>query len=125
MSVFQDAPSEENVPASPGRDVGEDSSAIDGVDLVSIQQRGNRRIRKIDWLKILDICDRAAEEEPGKWAKVGVLDRSVRTHIASGRYSYIDPTKYEVTTRKNDEPGASKSSGYLFMRRRVENSEEN
>lgn len=125
MSVFANQASNDYGTESSGSGVGEDSKQIDGITFESIEQRRGRRVRSVDWAKILEICDKAAIEEPGKWGLVGVFDRSVRSHIANGRYSYIDPKKYEVTTRKVDDPNAPKNRGYLYMRRRVENPQEN
>lgn len=72
----------------------------------------NRRIRKVDWVKVMHELD----QKPGEWALIGILDRSVRTHIARGRYKYIDPAMYEVTTaRVEDGP---RNLGYIYMRRR-------
>ena len=51
----------------------------------------------------------------GEWAEVGVFSPSVASHIRSGRYPSVDPTKFEVTTQKADQPGRS----YLFARLRV------
>lgn len=123
MSVFEQQTPASDAPDGAGSHVGRDSSEIDGVTFEKMQEREGRRIRKVDWVKMLEICDKAAIEEPGKWGLIGVFDRSVRSHIANGRYSYIDPSKYEVTTRKINDPNAKKNTGYLYMRRRVENSD--
>lgn len=97
----------------------EDHSVIQEINFVKLPEQ-KRRVRKVDWLKVMHELD----QEPGEWALIGVLDRSVRSHIARGRYAYIDPALYEVTTTRLDSDGP-RNLGYLFMRRRVEDSAKN
>lgn len=54
------------------------------------------RVRNIDWRRAISELDASP---PGTAVYVGILDQSVRTHINTGRYSYIDPTKYRSYTR--------------------------
>lgn len=70
------------------------------------------RVRKVDWLKVLSMLD----EKPGEWHIVGEFDQSLRTRIRQGSYSYIDPAKYEVVTRRA--AGKPRTRGDLYMRRR-------
>lgn len=77
-----------------------------------------RRVRLVDWAAVLKQLDQAAIDTPGDWGEIGVFDQSLRTHIRQGRYAHIDPTKYEVTTRRA--PGEKRSRAILFMRRRPE-----
>lgn len=51
------------------------------------------RVRKVDWRRVLD---ELAKRPAGTPVLVAELDQSVRTHIRQGRYSYIDPAKYDV-----------------------------
>ncbi len=78
-----------------------------------------RRVRLVDWEKVLTQLDAAAAEGSTEWGLVGVFDQSIRTHIRQGRYKHIDPTKYEVTTRLS--PGEKRSRAMLYMRRKVAN----
>jgi hypothetical protein len=53
-----------------------------------------RRVRKVDWLKVVD----TARHNPDKWIKVGPLDGAIATRLRTGRYRYIDPGSIEVKT---------------------------
>lgn len=77
-----------------------------------------RRVRLVDWAAVLKQLDQAAIDNPEgeEWGRIGVFDQSLRTHIRQGRYAHIDPTKYEVTTRRA--PGEKRSRAILFMRRK-------
>jgi hypothetical protein len=97
----------------------ENSQIIDQINFVALPDK-KKRIRKVDWMKVLEELD----QNPGEWALIGIFDRSIRSHIAHGRYSYIDPALYEVTTTKLDS-GYPKNMGNLFMRRRVANTQNN
>ena len=89
-----------------------DRPVIDSITFTAEPERPKRRVRKVNWLKVLEELD----QKPGEWALIGIFDRSVRTHIAKGRYTYIDPALYETTTtRLEDGP---RNLGHLFMRRR-------
>ena len=77
-----------------------------------------RRVRLVDWAAVLKQLDQAAIDTPGDWGIIGVFDQSLRTHIRQGRYRHIDPTKYEVTTRRA--PGEKRSRAVLLMRRKPE-----
>jgi predicted choloylglycine hydrolase len=90
----------------------DDGSAISSVEFAEPNTTPKRRIRRVDWVKILSILD----SKPGEWAKIDEFDQSVRSHIRSGRYSYIDPTLYEAVTERI--AGKPRSRGMLFMRRR-------
>lgn len=94
-----------------------DSHVIEQVNFTTIPRR---RVRKVDWVKVMQELD----QKPGEWALIGVLDRSTRSHIARGRYAYIDPAKYEATTSRLDSDGP-RNMGHLYMRRRVEDSQGN
>ena len=93
--------------------MGNDRPIIETVTFTAEPNRPKRRVRKVDWLKVLAELD----QKPGEWALIGVFDRSVRTHIAKGRYEYIDPNLYETTTTTLED--GPKNLGHLFMRRRV------
>lgn len=70
------------------------------------------RVRKIDWQRVISELDALPAETQ---AFIGVVDQSVRTHIKKGRYSYIDPSRYDVWTEAV--PG-SRTQARLFMQRR-------
>lgn len=70
------------------------------------------RVRKIDWRRVISELDAMPPETQ---AFIGVVDQSVRTHIKKGRYSYIDPSRYDVWTEAV--PG-SRTQARLFMQRR-------
>lgn len=89
-----------------------DSKPIDTVDFVASRNPYKRRIRKVDWLKILAVLD----EKPGEWGLVGQFDQSVRSHINTGRYAYIDPALYEAVSEHV--PNAPRNQAYIFVRRR-------
>ncbi len=93
------------------------SEAIGGVTFTS-EELQPRRVRLVDWEAVLKQLDQAAIESPGDWGRIGVFDQSLRTHIRQGRYKHIDPTKYDVTTRRA--PGEKRSRAILFMRRKPE-----
>lgn len=69
------------------------------------------RLRNIDWKKVIALAD----AEPGKAQYVGVMDQSMRTHIKKGRFSYIDPAKYEVWTRRD---GEARNRARLYILRK-------
>lgn len=69
------------------------------------------RVRKVNWLKVLEILD----ANPGQWHLIGEFDQSIRTHIRKGRYKYIDPTKYECVTRRI--AGKAPTRANVHMRR--------
>jgi len=91
--------------------VARDNPEITGVTFVGEDVVAQRRIRRVDWDKIMKILD----SNPGEWAAIGEFDQSVRTHIRNGRYSYIDPSKYQASTRKI--PGKPRTRATLLMRR--------
>lgn len=91
--------------------MGTDSVPIDTIEFAEPQSGPKRRIRKVDWLSVLAVLDK----NPGKWAKIGEFDQSLRSHIRSGRYSYIDPSLYQAITEKIE--GKPRNRGMLFMRR--------
>lgn len=68
------------------------------------------RVRKIDWLKVLEQCDTHGS------VFVGVVDQSMRTHIRKGRFSYIDPAKYDVWTESHE---GSRTQARLYMSKRA------
>lgn len=70
------------------------------------------RVRKIDWQRVISELETLPPETQ---AFIGVVDQSVRTHIKKGRYSYIDPSRYDVWTEGI--PG-SRTQARLFMQRR-------
>jgi hypothetical protein len=75
-----------------------------------------RRVRLVDWHKVLKQLDEASINNPGDWGLVGEFDQSLRTHIRQGRYKYIDPAVYEVTTRRA--AGKQRSRALLYMRKK-------
>ena len=70
-----------------------------------------RRIKQTDWLSVIDFLD----ENPAATAFVGVMDQSIRTHIRNGRFSYIDPDKYEVWTEAEN---GSRTRARLYMKKK-------
>lgn len=90
------------------------SDAVTEVEFTS-ENLQPRRVRLVDWAAVLKQLDQAAVDNPGDWGIIGVFDQSLRTHIRQGRYKHIDPTKYQVTTRKA--PGEKRSRAVLLMRR--------
>lgn len=94
-----------------------DSPAIESVTLADPPKTSGIRVRKVNWLKVLSLLD----EKPGEWHLIGEFDQSLRTHIRHGRYKYIDPTKYEVVTRRVvGKEHTTRAS--IYMRRIVEGS---
>lgn len=91
--------------------MGPDSSAIDTA-VIADPPESNRRVRKVNWIKVLEIVD----QSPGKWHLIGEFDQSVRTHIKQGRYSYIDPAKYDACTGKIDGKGRQRANLFLMRR---------
>jgi len=74
---------------------------------------GHRR----DWRKVCDLCD----ANPGRWVRVGIMDRSVATHIRNRRYPSVDPSLYQVVARRQANIEYSgRSQMTLFMRRRAD-----
>jgi hypothetical protein len=71
----------------------------------------SRRIRQTDWLSVIDFLD----QNPAATAFVGVMDQSIRTHIRNGRFSYIDPNKYEVWTEAE---AGSRTRARLYMKKK-------
>lgn len=69
------------------------------------------RVRKIDWRRAVTELEAAP---PGTAVYVGILDQSVRTHINTGRYEYIDPDKYRAYTRGI--PG-SRTQSHIYLYR--------
>jgi len=93
----------------------ENSGSVTGVNFTS-KHMNLRRIRLVDWEKVLTQLDEASLSGSTEWGLVGTFDQSVRTHIRQGRYKSIDPSKYEVTTRLS--PGEKRSRALLYMRRK-------
>ena len=71
-----------------------------------------RRVRKVDWAKVLKILD----ENPGTMHLIGEFNQSVRSHINQGRYPYIDPSLYFAVTEKVVD--APRTRGLLYMMRK-------
>jgi hypothetical protein len=65
--------------------------------------------RGTDWEAVIA----EVEALDGKWGRVGQYHQSVVTRIREGKYPAVDPTKYEVTSRRDPETGKS----WLWMRR--------
>ena len=84
---------------------------IDEVTFSELQDFPAKRIRKVDWDKVLTQLD----TQPGVWGLVGEFDQSMRTHINKGRFSYIDPALYEAAARKINGHRAN-----IYIRRRLE-----
>lgn len=78
----------------------------------SDQRTPKQRVRKIDWKRVIHELDQLPAGTP---VLVATLDQSVRTHIKSGRYAYIDPDKYEVWTVKKE---GSRTLADIYMMRR-------
>ena len=74
--------------------------------------RARARVKDIDWQRVIAEVDALPD---GDAAFVGVMDQSMRTHIRNGRFSYIDPSKYEVWTESDN---GSRTRARLFMRRK-------
>jgi hypothetical protein len=92
------------------------STAIESVTPAEPPKSSGIRVRKVNWVKVLSLLD----EKPGEWHLIGEFDQSLRTHIRQGRYKYIDPSKYEVVTRRLE--GERTTRATLYMRRIVEGS---
>lgn len=84
---------------------------IKEVTFGELQELKTKRVRKVDWYKVLAQLD----ANPGVWGLVGEFDQSMRTHINKGRFSYIDPTIYEAAARKTVGHRAN-----IHVRRRIE-----
>jgi hypothetical protein len=97
-----------------------DNDTIDTVtflppeDLDMLEFKKKSRVRKVNWVKILEIMD----SKPGEWALIGEFDQSLATHIRKHRYSYIDPSLYQVTCVRGID--MKRNRGHLYMRR-IEN----
>jgi hypothetical protein len=70
------------------------------------------RVKNVDWQRVITEVDALPE---GKSVVIKDVDQSMRTHIRKGRFSYIDPSLYEVWTERI--PG-SRTRANLFMRRK-------
>ncbi len=70
------------------------------------------RVKNVDWQRVITEVDALPE---GKSVVINDVDQSMRTHIRKGRFSYIDPSLYEVWTERI--PG-SRTRANLFMRRK-------
>lgn len=70
------------------------------------------RVRKVDWREVVTQLDQLPA---GTAVLVATLDQSVRTHIKNGRYSYIDPDKYEVWTELVE---GSRTQANIYMMKR-------
>ena len=68
------------------------------------------RVKKIDWRAVLRHAD---ELGPDFAVFVGEVDQSMRTHIRKGRFSYIDPSRYEVWTHAIE---GSRTRARLYLR---------
>jgi hypothetical protein len=88
------------------------SDAISRVVPAEPPETKSIRVRKVDWIKVLAILD----AKPGEFHLIGEFDQSLRTKIREGRYSYIDPSLYEVVTRRI--PDKPRTRADLYMRRR-------
>jgi hypothetical protein len=71
------------------------------------------RIKNVDWRAVLEHADNLG---PDFAVCVGELDQSIRTHIRKGRFSYIDPEKYEVWTRGVE---GSRTRARLYLRKKA------
>lgn len=78
----------------------------------SNDQRARPRVKDIDWQRVVAEVDALPD---GKCVVVADVDQSMRTHIRKGRFSYIDPSKYEVWTQKLPN---SRTRADLYMRRK-------
>lgn len=76
-------------------------------------RRPKPRIKQIDWQSVIKHAD---EVGPDSAVLVGEVDQSMRTHIRKGRFSYIDPTKYEVWTHAVE---GSRTRARLYLRRKA------
>lgn len=82
------------------------------IEAVTPAEPPNRRIRLVNWGKVLAILD----ANPGTWHLIGEFNQSLRTHINQGRYPHIDPTLYLAKTGKAD--GKDRKRGNLYMMRK-------
>lgn len=89
-----------------------DNTAISAVAPAEPPKTRTIRVRKVDWIKVLAILD----EKPGEFHLIGEFDQSLRTQIRKGKYSYIDPSLYEVVTRRIQ--GKPRTRANIYMRRR-------
>lgn len=79
----------------------------------SKKDRAYRRpTTRIDWQRVIAEVDSLPL---GETALIGVVDQSVRTHIRKGRYSKVDPRKYEVWTEAVE---GSRTMARLYMSRK-------
>lgn len=70
------------------------------------------RIRTVDWRRAIEELDKLPA---GQSVYVGELDQSVRTHINTGRYEYIDPEKYGAYTKAINK---SRTRAHVYLYRR-------
>lgn len=78
------------------------------MEFVEEVPQGHFGPRKFDWK---EVC-RQLIERPGEWGKVGEFSPSVATHIRQGRYPAVDPSMYEVKTRRSGNEGRA----WVYMR---------
>lgn len=74
------------------------------------------RIRKVDWRRAITELEASPA---GSAVYVGILDQSVRTHINTGRYAYIDPRKYKAYTKAVQ---GSRTQAHLYLYRTADES---
>lgn len=74
------------------------------------------RVRKVDWRRAIEELEASP---PGTSVYVGILDQSVRTHINTGRYGYINPDMYRAYTRGI--PG-SRTQSHIYLYRTADES---
>ena len=70
------------------------------------------RVKNINWVEARTRVD----AQPGETFCIGVVDQSMRTHIRNGRFSYIEPSLYDVWTEAVD---GSRTRAKLYMRRKI------
>ena len=70
------------------------------------------RVKIVDWQRVIREVDALPA---GQSVVINDVDQSMRTHIRKGRFTYIDPSLYEVWTERI--PG-SRTRANLYMRRK-------
>ena len=68
---------------------------------------------RLDWESVA----REVRKHPGEWCRVSrPFNPTVAQHIKRGRYTYVKPEEFEVTTRQYE---ADISKSWIFLRTRA------
>lgn len=79
---------------------------------VTYEDPGHARRSKTDWRLVAETVRNAPLTESGErsWCKIGEFHASTVSQINRGRYKWIKPEDFEVTSRRED------GHTYLYLR---------